>query len=158
MGNIKYIIMLISICFCFDSFAQGNKCTGEKYNTDASSFRAYSNSSSIDMTASRKKALSNARNAMSAQISKTIERTILQQNIEQAYQKKAIELSMITIRQEIANVKVICEDCYKKGPKYTCEMVVELPKDRIKESIAAQIQNDNTLKDRFNIEKFKNAL
>ena len=158
MKTIKYYFFILGIILSLNSFAQNKICTGAEYSTNQAFFRATSNGNSIDVTASKKKALSNARIAIVSQITTKVEGAIQKQDCEDMYKKKMIALAMIAIRQEAGNMKVICENSSQNNQKYASEVVVEISKDNIIKSITAQITGDNTLKNRFNIDKFKNSL
>ena len=158
MKNIKYFLIFICISLSISSFAQNKVCSGIEYSTDKLFYRATSNGTSMDITASKKKARSNARNAIITQISANIESSINRQNCEDIYKKKMMELSMIAIRQEAGNIKTICENSNLENKKYVSDVVVELNKEIIIKGIIAQIENDNTLKGLFDADHFKKSL
>ncbi len=158
MKNLKYYLLFICISLSVNLYAQNKACNGVEYTTDKLFYRATSNGSSPDVTASKKKALSNARNSLITQISTDVEGAINKQKIEDANKKKMIELSMIAIRQEAGNIKVICENSNQQNRKYVSNVVIEISKDNLIKGIIAMISNDNTLNGQLDIDNFKKSL
>ncbi len=158
MKSLKYYVILLCISFALNGFAQNKSCTGSEYTTNELFYRASANGSSMDVTASKKKALSNARNAIITDIFSKIESAIGKQKGDAMYKKKMLDISMAAIRQEAGNIKVICENSNQINQKYESNVVVEINKESVITKIINQITSDNTLKPLFDVDLFKKNL
>lgn len=156
-------ISLLILCLCWlgctlPAAAQTAPCTGEAYTTNATFFRASATGQSSDVTASKKKALSAARNALSGQIQTKANQALSSQSqLGEAERNAFRNLIQRTTLQEGAHLKVICEDSQQKGGRFHTQLVVELSKAQVLNTLQQQIQADATLKGKFQADKFKAA-
>lgn len=140
------------------SHAQDVPCTGSQYATDAAFFRTYASALSSDATASKKKAIVKARSAISLQINARGEEAARSQTrINGADKARLAELIQIATRQKAAALKVVCEQSGQAGGKYKTHLVVEIAKADVLAEILLQVKSDDSLKELFEEEKFKQA-
>lgn len=138
--------------------AQNVPCTGSEFTSNAQFFRAYASAISSDATASKKKAMVNARTAISSQMNAKGESAAKSQSkINGTNMTQLIELIQIAVRQKAANLKVICENSEQTNGKYKTHLVVELAKNDILTEIIEQVKSENNLKGLFEEGKFAQA-
>lgn len=153
----KFISLLIALLAAtFVAHAQNAPCTGSEYSTNADFFRAYASALSSDVTASKKKAMVNARTTITNLVNAQAKDAAKSQSkISGADLEQFIGLVQIATRQKAATLKVICENSGQTAGKYKTHIVVELAKADVLKEIIAQINSDDKLKALFEEEKFK---
>ncbi|SMD37786.1 LPP20 lipoprotein [Reichenbachiella faecimaris] len=138
-------------------------CSGSEYRSDKKNFRAYATGESSDLEIARKKASSNAKAALAAQVETTVKSTTDNyvnsrefNNVEEI-EERFESLNREVVDQQLNDVKVICEKLTEnnKTGKYKCYMAVEMGADAIQNAIETRIKNDDRLKIDYDYEKFK---
>lgn len=64
----------------------------------------------------------------------------------------------MVIRQSMPDINIICEDVFTKNNKCTCNLVVEITKNKFVQSVSNEIKNDSSLKEKFDIELFTKSI
>jgi len=108
-------------------------CSGPEYRSDKSTFRANATGESTDMEIARKKASSNSKAALAAQIETTIKGVTDNyvnsrefNNVEEV-EERFEALNREVVNQQLNNVKTICEKITKtKTGTYKCYMAIEM--------------------------------
>ncbi|MEP2023146.1 MAG: hypothetical protein ABJH98_09105 [Reichenbachiella sp.] len=138
-------------------------CSGSEYRSDKKNFRAYATGESSDLEIARKKASSNAKAALAAQVETTVKSTTDSyvnsrefNNVEEI-EERFESLNREVVDQQLNDVKVICEKLTEnnKTGKYKCYMAVEMNGDAVQNAIETRIKNDDRLKIDYDYEKFK---
>lgn len=138
--------------------AQQVPCTGSEYTSNQDFFRASASALSGDATASKKKAVITARTQISTQIKQKAQSAIASQSQwGETETTQFLSVVQAVIQQEVAGLKVICEEGTQTGGKYQTSVVVELPKAGVLTHILAQVKGHSTLKGVFDEGKFKQA-
>lgn len=138
--------------------AQQTPCTGSEYTSNQDFFRASASALSGDATASKKKAVITARTQISNQIKQQAQSAIASQNQwGEAETTQFLSVVQAVIQQEVAGLKVICEEGKQTGGKYQTSVVVELTKADVLAHILTQVKGHGTLKGVFDEGKFKQA-
>ena len=155
----RFISLLVTIVATITlAHAQNVPCSGSEYTTNAEFFRAYASALSSDATASKKKAMVNARTTISNQINAKGEAAAKSQsNISGANMTKFVELIQVATRQKAVGLRVICEQSEQTTGKYKTHLVVELTKADVLVEIISQVKSDDKLKALFEEGKFKQA-
>jgi len=137
-------------------------CSGPEYRSDKSTFRANATGESTDMEIARKKASSNSKATLAAQIETTIKGvTDNYVNSREFYNVEEVEerfeaLNREVVNQQLNNVKTICEKITKtKTGTYKCYMAIEMGVDALEEALNNKLSKDQRLKIDYDYEKYK---
>ncbi len=137
-------------------------CSGPEYRSDKSTFRANATGESTDMEIARKKAGSNSKAALAAQIQTTIKGVTDNyvnsrefNNVEEV-EERFEALNREVVNQQLNNVKTICEKVTKtKAGTYKCYMAIEMGVDALEEALNNKLSKDQRLKVDYDYEKYK---
>ncbi len=137
-------------------------CSGPEYRTDKNTFRANATGESTDMEIARKKASSNTKAALAAQIETTIKGVTDNyvnsrefNNVEEV-EERFEALNREVVNQQLNNVKTICEKITKtKQGTYKCYMAIEMGVDALEEALNNKLSKDQRLKVDYDYEKYK---
>jgi len=137
-------------------------CSGPEYRSDKSTFRANATGESTDMEIARKKASSNSKAALAAQIETTIKGVTDNyvnsrefNNVEEV-EERFEALNREVVNQQLNNVKTICEKITKtKTGTYKCYMAIEMGVDALEEALNNKLSKDQRLKVDYDYEKYK---
>lgn len=134
---------------------QNIQCKGKNYVSDTYSFKSSVSVNSLDNTTSKKKAMMKIRNLLTQEITNKCNNAIfLQSKLDDPSKHKANEIIQMVIRQSMPDINIICEDVFTKNNKCTCNLVVEITKNKFVQSVSNEIKNDSSLKEKFDIELF----
>lgn len=137
-------------------------CSGPDYRSDKSNFRANATGESTDMEIARKKAGSNCKAALAAQIQTTIKGVTDNyvnsrefNNVEEVEERFEV-LNREVVNQQLNNVKTICEKITQtKSGTYKCYMAIEMSVDAMEEALNNKLSKDQRLKVDYDYEKYK---
>lgn len=138
-------------------------CSGDDYFSDKKMFRANASGESLDQMTAKKKAMSNARAQLSADIN-TIMKVVSDNyvkssevNNDEEVLERFEENARSVINQELRGVKQICEELVrvKATGKYKYYVAIELAGDDIVEAYNNRLSDDDQLKVDYNYERFK---
>lgn len=137
-------------------------CSGTEYFSSGNIFRSNSIGESKDQVVSKKKALSNARADLAAQVEATVKAvTDNYINAREYENKEEIEerfesLNREIVNQELRGTKVICEkQTQTVTGSYKTYIALELDPNLVLASYNERISNDERLKIDYDYEKFK---
>jgi len=112
-------------------------CSGPDYFTDKKVFRSNSIGESLDQVASKKKALTNARNELAASIQTTVKTvTDNYMNSREFNNQEELEERFESLNREVVNQKLT-------GLRTICEKLVKTPEGRYKTYIAIELSADD---------------
>lgn len=137
-------------------------CSGGQYFTNNDAFRANSIGESLDQSVSKKKAMTNARAELAANIQTTV-KTVTDNyvNSREFNNKEEVEERFETLNREIVNqelsgLKVICEKLTQTAQgKYKTYIAIELSADELVSNYNERLSKDERLKIDYDYEKFK---
>ena len=137
-------------------------CSGPEYRSDKTTFRANATGESTDMEIARKKAGSNSKAALAAQIQTTIKGVTDNyvnsrefNNVEEVEERFEV-LNREVVNQQLNNVKTICEKITQtKTGTYKCYMAIEMSTDALEEALNNKLSKDQRLKVDYDYEKYK---
>ncbi|MBU8893388.1 MAG: hypothetical protein KOO66_11455 [Bacteroidales bacterium] len=137
-------------------------CSGPEYRSDKTTFRANATGESTDMEIARKKAGSNSKAALAAQIQTTIKGVTDNyvnsrefNNVEEVEERFEV-LNREVVNQQLNNVKTICEKITQtKAGTYKCYMAIEMSTDALEEALNNRLSKDQRLKVDYDYEKYK---
>jgi len=137
-------------------------CSGPEYRSDKSNFRANATGESTDMEIARKKASSNSKAALAAQIQTTIKGVTDNyvnsrefNNVEEVEERFEV-LNREVVNQQLNNVITICEKITQtKSGTYKCYMAIEMSVDALEEALNNRLSKDQRLKVDYDYEKYK---
>ncbi len=137
-------------------------CSGPDFFTTAKVFRSNSIGESNDQVASKKKALTNARNELAASISTTV-KTVTdnylnsrEMNNREDVEERFEQLNREVIDQQLTGVRTICEKLMKtEGGTYKTYVAIELSASDLVASYNEKLSKDERLKIDYDYEKFK---
>ncbi|MCU0356705.1 MAG: LPP20 family lipoprotein [Cyclobacteriaceae bacterium] len=137
-------------------------CSGPDYFTNKNFFRANSMGESMDLVASKKKALDNARAELAASIQSTV-KTVTDNymisrefNNKEELEERFEQLNRTIVNQTLSGVKTICERQSKtdKG-QYKTYIAIELSASDIVSKYHESLSKDERLRIDYDYEKFK---
>lgn len=137
-------------------------CSGPDYFTSNKFFRANSLGESMDLVASKKKAMDNARAELAASIQSTV-KTVTdnylmsrEYNNKEELEERFEQLNRTVVNQTLSGVKIICEKQVKtdKG-NYKTYTAIELSASDIVSKYHESLSKDERLKIDYDYEKFK---
>lgn len=136
-------------------------CT--EFKSDKKYFRAYSFGESSDQNVAKKKALSNARAELAAQIStviKTVGDNYVKSsefnNVEEVLERFE-ENSRTVVNERISGAKAVCDKLTEvtSTKRYKYYVALELSGDELVDDYYKTLRNDQSLKIDYDYEKFK---
>jgi len=137
-------------------------CSGSEYFTDDKVFRANSVGESIDLSVSKRKAMTNARSQLAASIQVTVKAvTDNYVNSSESNNKEQIEesfesLNREVVSQELKGIRKICERYFQTPEgKYKTYVAIELSAQELVTSYHTRLQNVQGLQIDYDYEKFK---
>ena len=134
-----------------------------EYKSDKKYFRAYSFGESTDQNVAKKKALSNAREELAAQISSTMKvvgdnyvKSSEFNNIEEVLERFE-QNSRTVINERLSGIKPVCDKLMQVTAtgKFKYYVALELSGDDLVDDYYKTLSNDQSLKIDYNYEKFK---
>jgi predicted secreted protein len=172
-------LMVLAIPVCFHSGCKSSKsststkppsdeqevvryCYGPEYNSDKEHFRASAAGESMDQMMSEKKALTESRTKMAAQI-ETFVKTVTdnygkstEMNKKEELMKRYETLTREVVNQKLSGTIEICNKQTKtKEGNYKTYLTLELGGNDVLSALNSKISNDDMLKIDYNYEKFK---
>ncbi len=137
-------------------------CSGPDYFTTNKVFRSNSIGESMDQVASKKKALTNARNELAASIQTTVKTvTDNYMNSREFNNKEELEerfesLNREIVDQKLRGIRTICEKLVKTGEgRFKTYIAIELSADDLVSEYTERLSKDEKLKIDYDYEKFK---
>jgi hypothetical protein len=137
-------------------------CYGPEYQTDKEHFRASATGESMDQMMSEKKAGSEARAKLAAQI-ETVVKTVTdnygksaEMNKKEELMKRYETLSREVINQKLSGTHEICNKQTKtKEGNYKTYITLELGGNDVLSALNSKLSSDDMIKIDYNYEKFK---
>lgn len=137
-------------------------CYGPEYQSDKEHFRASATGESMDQMMSEKKAVTEARSKMAAQI-ETLVKTVTdnygksgEMNGKEELMKRYETLTREVVNQKLSGTIEICNKQTKnKTGNYKTYVTLELGGNDVLSAINSKLSNDEMLKIDYNYEKFK---
>lgn len=137
-------------------------CSGPDYFSNNKFFRANAVGESLDQSASKKKAMSNAKADLASAIQTTIKGTIdnyvnsREVNNVEEISERFEGLTREVINQELVGTKTICEKVTKTSSgNYKTYVAIELSGDDMVSKMNERLSKDQMLKVDYDYEKFK---
>ena len=137
-------------------------CSGPDYFTNNKFFRANSLGESMDLVASKKKAMDNARAELAASIESTV-KTVTDNylvsrefNNKEDLEERFEQLNRTIVNQTLSGIKTICEKQVKTdNNNYKTYVAIELSANDIVDKYKENLSKDERLKIDYDYEKFK---
>lgn len=137
-------------------------CYGPEYQSDKEHFRASATGESMDQMMSEKKAVTEARSKMAAQI-ETLVKTVTdnygksgEMNGKEELMKRYETLTREVVNQKLSGTIEICNKQTKtKTGNYKTYVTLELGGPDVLSALNSKLSNDEMLKIDYNYEKFK---
>lgn len=137
-------------------------CSGPEYFTNSEVFRANSVGESIDLSVSKRKAMSNARAELAAAIESTV-KTVTdsyvnsrENNNTEDLGERFESLNRQVVSQRLTGIRKICERYYfTEEGKYKTYIAIELSAQALVEAYHQRIAKDEKLSVDVDFEKFK---
>ena len=137
-------------------------CYGPEYQTDKEHFRASATGESMDQMMSEKKALSEVRAKMAAQI-ETVVKTVTdnygksaEMNKKEDLMKRFETLSREVVNQKLSGTHEVCnKQTRSKDGTYKTYLTLELGGNDVLSALNNKLSNDDMIKIDYNYEKFK---
>ncbi|HPI79848.1 MAG TPA: hypothetical protein PLM35_04880, partial [Cyclobacteriaceae bacterium] len=139
-------------------------CSGPGFFTDGEAFRANAVGESIDLSVSKRKAMSNARAQLAASIQTTV-RTVTENYVNATEQdnREEIEerfesLTREVVAQELRGIRKICERYFRTPEsKYKTYVAIELPAQELANAYQNRLQQMEGKTVGIDYEKFKQS-
>ena len=137
-------------------------CSGPEFQSNNEFFRANQVGESVDQATAKKKAMSNTRAQLAADIETTVKSVVDNyvnsrelNNVEEA-EERFEALSREVVNQKLTGVKTICEKTTKtsKG-NYKTYIAIELAGDELMSALNERLSKDDKLKIDYDYEQFK---
>jgi hypothetical protein len=175
MKKLTYSILLFALTAAVISSCKGKKetlqagekeinipCSGSEFFTNNKYFRANSLGESMDLRASKEKAVTNARAELAASIETTV-KTVTDNyvnsrefNNKEELEERFEQLNRSIVNQTLSGVKTICEkQVQTKEGKYRTYIAIELSASDIVSKYTESLSKDERLKIDYDYEKFK---
>ena len=137
-------------------------CDGLDWQTDNENLRASAIGESMDQMTSTKKALTNARAILAAQV-ETLVKTVTddyvksgEHNNKEDLMERYESLTREVVKQKLVGTKTICKKVTQtKGGNYKTYIAIELAGNELLSALNNRLSNDEMLKIDYNYEKFK---
>lgn len=137
-------------------------CSGPEYFTDGEVFRANSVGESIDLSVSKRKAMTNARSQLAASIQTTVKAVTdnyvnsSESNNQEQVEERFESLNREVVSQELRGIRTICERYFKTPEgKYKTYVAIELSAQELVSAYHERLQNIQGLQIDYDYEKFK---
>ena len=170
IAGMAIIVIAFSACGSTKKAAQGpdgevlleQYCSGPEYFTNDEYMRANDVGESMDQSVSKKKAYSNARAKMAADIQtlvKSVNETFVgssEFNNKEELLEKYQTLTYEVIKQELNGVRTLCEKVTKTSNNtYKTYVAIELAGDELASACGSKISQDEKLKIDFALDQYK---
>lgn len=137
-------------------------CSGTEFFSDNEYIRANDLGESMDLSTSKKKAYSNARAKMAADIQilvKSVNENYINSreynNVEEV-EEKFQNLTYEVVKQKLNGIRTLCEETTKTSNNtYRTYVAIELAGDELISAIGSKISKNAKLKIDFDLEKYK---
>lgn len=137
-------------------------CSGPDYFTNNKFFRANSLGESMDLVASKKKAMDNSRAELAASIQSTV-KTVTdnylnsrEYNNKEELEERFEQLNRTIVNQTLSGIKTICEKQVKtENGNYKTYVAIELSANDIVSKYHESLSKEERLKIDYDYEKFK---
>lgn len=137
-------------------------CSGPEYFTDGEVFRANSVGESIDLSVSKRKAMSNARSQLASSIQITVKTVTdnyvksAENNNDEQLEERFESLNREVVNQELRGIRKICERHFKTPEgKYKTYVAIELSAQELVSAYHERLKNIQGLEVDYDYEKFK---
>lgn len=139
-------------------------CSGPEYFTNGEVFRANSVGESIDLSISKRKAMSNARSQLAASIQTTVKTVTdnyvksAELNNDEQIEERFESLNREVVNQELRGIRKICERHFKTPDgKYKTYVAIELSAQELVSAYHQRLKSIPGLNIDNDYEKFKKA-
>lgn len=137
-------------------------CSGPEYFTSGDVFRANSVGESIDLSISKRKAMTNARTQLAASIQTTVKTVTdnyvnsTESNNKEQVEERFESLNREVVNQELRGIRKICERYYHTPEgKYKTYVAIELSAQELVSAYHQRLQNIQGLTVDYDYEQFK---
>jgi len=141
-----------------------NYCSGTEFFTNKEYIRANSVGESLDQVTAKRKALSNARAQMAADVNVIVRGTTdnyvksSEYNNKEEVLENFESLTREVIDQELRGVRTICEKLTRTPDgKYKCYIAIELGGDELVGKMNERLSSNEQIKVDYNYERFKDT-
>ncbi len=139
-------------------------CSGPEFFTDGEVFRANSIGESIDLSVSKRRAMTNARAQLAASIQTTVKSVTdnyvrsSEINNEENLEERFESLNREVVNQELRGIRKICERYFHTPEgKYKTYVAIELSAQELVSAYHSRLQNIKEIAIDYDYEKFKQA-
>lgn len=137
-------------------------CSGPEFFTDGEVFRANSIGESIDLSVSKRKAMTNARSQLAASIQTTV-KTVTdnyvrssENNNDENIEERFESLNREVVSQELRGIRKVCERYFHTPDgKYKTYVAIELSAQELVSAYHSRLQNMKGIAVDYDYEKFK---
>lgn len=137
-------------------------CSGPEFFTDSEVFRANSVGESIDLSVSKRKAMTNARSQLAASIQTTVKAVTdnyvnsSEGNNAEQIEERFESMTREVVSQELRGIRKICERYYRTPEgKYKTYIAIELSAGQLVDAYHQRLSSIQGLKIDYDYEKFK---
>lgn len=137
-------------------------CSGPEYFTNGEVFRANSVGESIDLSVSKRKAMTNARSQLAASIQSAVKAVTdnyvnaTENNNNEQIEERFESLNREVVNLELRGVRKICERYFRTADgKYKTYVAIELSAQELVSAYHQRLQNIQGLHIDYNYDKFK---
>lgn len=137
-------------------------CSGPEFFTDNEVFRANSVGESIDLSVSKRKAMTNARSQLAASIQTTVKAVTdnyvnsTESNNTEQIEERFESMNREVVSQELRGIRKICERYYKTPEgKYKTYVAIELSAGQLVDAYHQRLSSIQGLQIDYDYEKFK---
>lgn len=137
-------------------------CSGPEFFTDGEVFRANSIGESIDLSVSKRKAMTNARAQLAASIQTTVKSVTdnyvksSENNNEENLEERFESLNREVVSQELKGIRKICERYFHTPEgKYKTYVAIELSAQELVNAYHTRLQNMKGIAVDYDYEKFR---
>lgn len=137
-------------------------CSGPEYFTNGEVFRANSVGESIDLSVSKRKAMTNARSQLAASIQTTVKTVTdnyvksTENNNNEQIEERFESLNREVVSQELSGIRKICERYFRTADgKYKTYVAIELSAQELVSAYHQRLQQMESLQIDYDYEKFK---
>lgn len=133
-----------------------------KYSSDKSTFREKANGTSMDLSTSKKIAMTNAKaqlaGLINTKIKEVTDQYVNQRQVgaDQEFESKFETMTRSVVNQQLNDIRVIGEKTFRvDGSKYETWVAIEMDKDAVQKAIQNKISRDKKLKLDFDKKKYE---
>lgn len=137
-------------------------CSGPEYFTNGEVFRANSVGESIDLSVSKRKAMTNARSQLAASIQTTVKTVTdnylksTENNNNEQIEERFESLNREVVSQELGGIRKICERYFRTSDgKYKTYVAIELSAQELVSAYHQRLQQMESLQIDYDYEKFR---